>query len=182
MRELADEIDRLQDFDTKPILTESVMTQDIYGCSERMNSTDPTEVGLFFPVFTGMVTPETPTITFEGVCYSQITLTFEQTSQTSFDIVADLQGKGSMLCKEAILFANTEMTHFEIFFRSGQHKMSFNMPYETEQKDIAYGGIKSYMVCEGVKDELESVMRTIQIFFDASSGEPSHDEEGLTDL
>lgn len=131
IRELADEIVRLQETDTVPILTESVSNQDIYGCTDRLNTTDPGEVGLFLPVFTGEITPENPTVTFEGICFSKISLTFNQTSDSSFDIIADLSGKRSMLCKDALLFANTEIRHFEIFFKGGQHKMSFNMPYET---------------------------------------------------
>lgn len=100
-------------------------------------------------------------------------MTFNQTSQTSFDILVDLQGKKSFSCKDAILFANTELTHFEIFFRSGLHKITFNMPYEAEQKDVSYGGINAYMICYGVKDEIESVIRSFQLFFYFESGEQS---------
>lgn len=65
------------------------------------------------------------------------------------------------------------MTHFEIFFRSGLHKITFNMPYEDEQKDVSYGGINAYMICEGVKEEIESVIRSLQLFFSFESGEQS---------
>jgi len=35
------------------------------------------------------------------------------------------------------------------------------MPFEAEQKDVGFGGMKAYMICESAKEELESVHRTL---------------------
>lgn len=75
------------------------------------------------------------------------------------------------MCKEAILIANTEVSHFELFFVSGKHKISFNMPGEDEQLDVAYGGIKAFSFCEHFKEELESLVRTISLWVDLKPGQ-----------
>lgn len=116
------------------------------------------------PVYADYASPSRPTASWEGVCYSNIEMTFESISESSFDIVFNLQGKRSALCKEGILLANTEITHFELFFRSGKHKITFNMPGEAEQQEVAFGGIKAFYFCEHVKEELESLVRTFGAF------------------
>jgi len=35
------------------------------------------------------------------------------------------------------------------------------MPTLDEQKDVAFGGIKAFMLCDSVKEEIESVVRTL---------------------
>jgi len=78
----------------------------------------------------------------------------------------ELTGKNSLMCKEGILLANTEMNHFELFFRAGTHRISFNMPELDTKLDVAYGGIKAFSFCEHIKEEIESLIRTIGLWID----------------
>lgn len=76
----------------------------------------------------------------------------------------DLQDKKHTLCKEAILFSNTELNHFEIFFRSGQHKMTFNNVGQDAITEENFGGIQAFYFCEDIKNEFESIAATVEAF------------------
>lgn len=78
----------------------------------------------------------------------------------------DLQDKNSVLCKEAILFSNSQINHFEIFFRAGQHKMTFNNVGQAAETAEALGGIQAFYFCEDLKNEFESLAATVEIFVD----------------
>jgi len=69
-----------------------------------------------------------------------------------------------MFCKDGILFANNELRHFEIFFRAGQHKITFNMDSPEAQADVAHNGINMFLVCDGIVHEVESILRTAELF------------------
>lgn len=99
-------------------------------------------------------------------------MTFNKTSDTTFDLHLDFKDKKSLLCKEAFLFGNTEVRHLDVFIRAGKHMLAFNMPTADEKADVAFGGIKTYMFCEGIKDELESVLRTVSLFLGGMSLNP----------
>ena len=56
-----------------------------------------------------------------------------------------------------MLFANTEIQHFEVFFFKGTHKLSFQMTTPEAQADVGYGGIKAFSFCDGIIEEIESL-------------------------
>lgn len=148
---------------------------DIYTCSNRNpeDDADPSGVGEFLPVFIADLTENNPqTVSFEGRCYGNVVMTFEKTSVTTFDVTVDLSEKKSMLCKDYFMFANTEIQHFEVFFRAGTHKLHFNMPTIESQKDVAFGGIKVFQFCEGVVGTLKSVIKTLSAFVGGISDHP----------
>mmetsp|Transcript_11008 Transcript_11008/g.7670 ORF Transcript_11008/g.7670 Transcript_11008/m.7670 type:complete len:85 (-) Transcript_11008:1000-1254(-) len=51
--------------------------------------------------------------------------------------------------------------------------MKFNIPTVNEQKDVAFGGIKTFMFCEGLKESLESLMVTLEAFIGGLGSDPS---------
>jgi hypothetical protein len=50
---------------------------------------------------------------------------FEKTSDNTFDVVVTTGKPKSHLCSDTVLFANTEIQHFEVFFFRGTHRLSF---------------------------------------------------------
>ena len=101
----------------------------IYTCDDREPGAgdDKSAAGLFFPVFAAEVSRANPTGTFAGKCFEEITFAFEQTSETTFDVVVTTDKPKSHLCNDTVLFANTEIQHFEVFYFKGTHKISFKM-------------------------------------------------------
>jgi len=69
---------------------------------------------------------------------------FVATSASTFEVIMNMEDKSSPFCKEGILFANTEITHLEIFFVAGTHKMTFNMPGQAQREEVSFGGIKAF--------------------------------------
>lgn len=124
------------------------------------------------PVFGGEVTPASPTVTYQGMCFDTITISFSYISSTQFELDVELQNPKNFFCADAIYFANTELNHFEIYWRHGSHKITFNIPTAEEQKDVAFGGIKTYLFCEGVKDSFESILVTLKAFIGGLGSDP----------
>lgn len=106
------------------------------------------------------------------MCFETISLTFSYISSTQFQLEVELQNPKSLFCADALYFANTELNHFEIYWRHGTHKITFNIPSADEQKDVAYGGIKTYLFCEGVKDSIESLITTLKAFIGGLGSDP----------
>jgi hypothetical protein len=63
-----------------------------------------------------------------------------------------------------VLFANTEIQHFEVFFFKGTHKLSFQMTTPEAQADVGYGGIKAFSFCDGMIGEIESIWNFAKCF------------------
>ena len=73
--------------------------QPIYACNNRQTDTsDDKEVFDFFPVYSGELSAAHPNVTYSGKCFENITMTYEQTSISSFDVVVDLQDPVSKTC------------------------------------------------------------------------------------
>jgi len=99
----------------------------VYTCSDREPLGDDTSAMQFFPVFAADVSEAAPKATFAGKCFEEISFEFEKTSDTTFDVHVTTDKPKSHLCNDTVLFANTEITHFEVFYFKGKHKLSFQM-------------------------------------------------------
>jgi len=137
-----------------------------YTCATE-HAADPTIGFGFDPVFVADLTSVNPTSSYlSGTCFSQMDFSYQQTSNTSFEVTMTLGGKRSTACHEYILFGNTELWHMEVFYFSGAHTLTFNMPSLDEQEDVSFGGVKVFMTCDGVLDETVAIMRTAELFLD----------------
>lgn len=119
---------------------------------------------MFLPVFAADVSEANPKATYKGRCFEEISFEYEKTSDTTFDIHVTTDKPRSHLCKDVILFANTEIQHFEIFFFKGNHKLSFEMNTPEAQADVGQSGIKAFAFCENVVQDLESLFTTMKAF------------------
>lgn len=131
-----------------------------------MNTTDPTTPGLFLPVFGATASNSSPVSSWSGMCYNNITMTYNQVDDTTFEVILDLQDKAHSLCKEAILFANIGVTHFEIFFIGGKHKLTFQNVGQAASTMEKFDGIQAYYFCESIVNELESFHIFLAFFVD----------------
>ena len=134
----------------------------IYTCETRDPSEDPHGIMSWLPVLAAEISEENSSVTYVGKCFDEVKFSFEKTSETAFDVTVETSKPKSLFCDEAILFGNTEITHFELFNFSGKHKLSFDMTTAEAQADVAYGGIKAFAFCEGIKDEFASIWNFIK--------------------
>ena len=138
----------------------------IYTCSTE-HVDDPTIGFGFDPVFVADLTSVNSTSSYlSGTCFSQMDFSYQVTSPSSFEVTMTLGGKRSTACHEYLLFGNTELWHLEVFYFTGTHVLTFNMPSLIEQEDVSFGGVKVFMTCDGVVDETVAIMRTAELFLD----------------
>lgn len=141
----------------------------IYKCDDREPDGTPHDAGAFFPVFAGEINSEFPTASFEGICFKNIDFSFAKTSDTTFDVVVNLQNPTSAFCHDNIFFANTEIFHVESFFRKGEHTLHFNMSTSDSQIDVNYNGINMFGFCSGITGEIESLYNFAKCFLGGTS-------------
>jgi len=98
-------------------------SQPIYKCDDRAPEQGETGFGMFLPILAAETTHENPDATFEGKCFKNITMNYEKVSNSKVILHLDFQEPKSWSCTEAILFANTEILHMDMFFRHGKHKL-----------------------------------------------------------
>ena len=145
----------------------------VYTCSDRNPYGDDTTGLALLPEFGGLVNSTNTKVTFEGKCFKEITMEFVKTSDTTFDINLTRDQAKSSLCSEVIMFANTEIDHFEIFFFKGTHTIHFEMPTKESQDDVASAGINAFVFCENAIETLESLWNTLKMFAGGLSDDPS---------
>lgn len=119
----------------------------------------------FLPVFAADVSEANPKTTWSSSkCFEQITFEYTKTSDTTFDVIVTTDMPKSLGCNDTILFANTEIQHFEVFFFKGTHKLSFQMLTPEAQADVKFGGIKAFAFCDDVVQDLESIWNMVKSF------------------
>ena len=132
-------------------------------CDNRSDA-DPSGTFMLAPVFAADVSPSNPKATYEGKCFEEITFEYEKVDDTSFNVLVTTANPKTRVCNDVILFANTEIQHFEIFYFHGTHKLTFEMNTPEAQADVGYGGIKAFAFCETVMQDIESLLTTLKIF------------------
>ena len=78
-------------------------------CSDRAPDEGADDFGMFLPVFAANVSPSNPKATYEGRCFQEITFEYEAVDETSFNVITTTANPKSKLCKDVIMFANTEI-------------------------------------------------------------------------
>ena len=141
-------------------------------CSDRSPASTPSDFGMFLPVFAAQVDAANPTGTYAGHCFEEITFEYEPIDETSFNVNVTTSKPKSHLCKDVILFANTEIQHFEVFFFHGTHKLTFQMNTPEAQADVGFGGIKAFAFCENVIQDVESLWTTLKGFVGGITDHP----------
>jgi len=142
----------------------------IYTCANRApltadtDLTTPTDFGMFLPVFAAHVDSSSPSGSYAGSCFETISFEYSAVSETSFEVTVTTENPASLMCKDTILFANTEIKHFEIFAFEGTHKLTFEMNTPEVQADVGYGGIKAYAFCDDIVEEFESLFNSLKAF------------------
>ena len=133
-----------------------------YTCDDREPSGG--QSGTFFPVLAAEVSEASPTATYSGKCFEEISFEFVKTSDTTFDVNVTTAKPKSFFCNDTILFGNTEIMHFEAFYFRGTHKLSFEMNTPEAQADVGHGGIKAFAFCENIVKEVESLWLFVKSF------------------
>lgn len=93
-------------------------------CEDRSEE-KPSGAGMFIPVFSAEVSPSNPKATYEGRCFEEIAFEYEAVSDTSFNVLVTTAKPKKTVCNDVIMFANTEIQHFEVFYFRGTHKLTF---------------------------------------------------------
>ena len=168
----ADHIDRLRELIS---LRKETNDEPIYTCSTRENPEVPTGPLDWLPVFVGEVTAANPTTTYtSGRCFKDIEVSFSQTVADSFNVTVSVSGHKGLTCSERLLIANTEVFHYESFHTGGTHEMTFQIPDVAEQEDVGFGGIKVFMVCDSLTEEIASVTNTLKMMINNQADTSMH--------
>ena len=136
----------------------------VHTCADRSPESSDAAFFMFLPIFAAEVSEEHPTASFKGGCFEKITFQYEANDDTSFFIHVNTSNPKSPLCHDVILFANTEIQHFEVFFFHGTHKIKFVMNTPEKQADVGYGGIKAFAFCDNIVEDFQSIMTTLTAF------------------
>ena len=97
---------------------------------------------------------------------------FQKTSDTTFDVIVNLDNPKSTFCHDNVFFANTEIFHLESFFRKGTHTLHFKMATPDAQADVAFNGINVFSFCSGILGEIESLYNFAKCFAGGFSDHP----------
>ena len=95
-------------------------------CADRSKET-PEEAFMIFPAFSAQVSESNPKATYEGRCFEEIDFEYESVNETTFNVIVTTKNPKQTVCNDTILFANTEIQHFEVFYFHGTHKLTFEM-------------------------------------------------------
>ena len=91
----------------------------------------------------------------------------------TFDIKFKTAKPTSTMCTEVVLFANTEISHIQVFFTRGTHTLHFEMSDTESQHDIAFNGLNAFVFCEDAVDTIESIWNTLKMFLGGIGTDPS---------
>jgi len=91
----------------------------VYTCETRDPFGSATTGMAFDPEFAADVSASNPKATYVGKCFEEITFEYSKTSDTTFDVLVTTDKPKHLMCNDTILFANTEIQHFEVFFFKG---------------------------------------------------------------
>ena len=114
------------------------------------------------PVLAGDLTEDNPVGAYHGQCFESIEFEYHKTSDTTFDVLVHARHPKDLKCSDMLLFANTELMHFEPLLWRGPHKFSFEMTTDEAKKDFGYGGIKVFDFCDGITDSIMSLWKFIK--------------------
>ena len=96
-----------------------------WNCDNREPSGDPWSMMSELPALAADLSEASPTATYKGQCFQYITFKYEPVSKTEFDVIVDLQEPAGPFCTDVIFFANTELAHTQVFYKHGEHKITF---------------------------------------------------------
>lgn len=149
-------------------------SQPTYTCSNREPNGSSTSAGYFIPVFVADLTPKAPTYTFtNSKCFESIDFSFEKVDDETWNVHVKTGKKTCGLAgRESFVFANTEIFHIELFVMKGDHTVTFKTKTPEAQADMAFGGIKVYQSCDGVKDLFVSLFNLVKCFVGGISDHP----------
>lgn len=158
---------------------ERMAANKIFSCDNRGNGTlDPDEAGYFIPVSVGALNSEQPEISYTaGTCFKNIKFSYAQTGfgeeVGDVTVTIDTEGAASLFCRDWFLFATAGMQHVETFYFSGLHTITFKNMTIDNMAEIADGGIRIYMFCDGYVDTFTSVYNTALCFVGGLGTDPN---------
>lgn len=150
------------------------MDEPIYTCATRDPGAPPSSFGEFLPVYVSALNDSMPNSTYTlSKCFETVDFAFESLDDSTFNIHVTTGKKTGLSCKEAFLFANTEIFHIEVFAFSGKHTLQFKTPTAAALADLNFGGIKVFEFCDGAVGTIESVWNSMKAFIGGLTDKPN---------
>ena len=134
-------------------------------CDNREPDGTPYSIMSELPALAADLSVANPTATYKGHCFQEITFKYEKVSETQFDVTVNLQHPTGPFCTDTLFFANTEIAHPQVFYKHGDHKLTFNVPTKDGQIDVDFGGIHAYAFCEGLIPTIGAIWNTFKSMF-----------------
>jgi len=148
--------------------------QPIYSCDDREPDGKTTSAGAFLPVYVSDLTAASPSYTFSNSkCFDSVEFQFEKVNWETYNVHVKTGKKLDTLCREAYIFANTEIFHIEVFMFKADHTLTFKVPTSNGEADMNFGGIKVYQTCMGMVDDLKSAFNMAKLFIGGTSDRPN---------
>lgn len=156
---------------TKFLSGEKVFKSDIPNddkfCRMGRHNPGPQNQFAFFPIDVGNLNENKIIHTFEGTCFSNVSMSFElaDVSKFQFKVKVTALNPKSRLCSEGFLFSNNATSWFKDVFFHGTHEYTITANNQNDFEIIKDQGLNVFMFCESFKDEIISLYTTIRAFF-----------------
>jgi len=128
---------------------------------------------MFAPAYTGTLKIGQK-ISVEGNCFETTTFELTKSADGKYAIKAEMSNPRSLTCSDFYLIGNTEVFHTEDFFMRGSHIVNIDVKGDDAIFDIETNGLDTYLFCEGVKDELLSIIQTVKAFVGGMGKHPDN--------
>lgn len=141
---------------TKILSGEKVFKSDVINddkfCKNGRQNPDPTNQFAFMPMDVGNLNSDKQIATFEGTCFSEISMTFElaDASKLEFKVTVTALNAKSRICSEGFLFSNNALTWFKDIFFHGTHEFTITANNEEDFDTIKLEGLNVFMFCNSL--------------------------------
>jgi hypothetical protein len=151
----------------------------IYTCTDRTPDNVVSDIGQFFPVLVGSLSPTSQKIEFgEGRCFESINFWYDTiyngTEVSEVTVWIEAEKPRSLLCNDWFFFGSSELYQVETIFYSGKHSITFKNLSPSAKKDLGFGGLHVFMFCGGYIDTFISVFKTLLGFIGGLSSDPTY--------
>jgi len=149
----------------------------IYQCKNRNiapGNNHKEEYFDFVPVLYGSLYPKVNTVSFEGTCFKQITVTMTQLpSADEVDFVIETHGHKGPLCREWLLLATSQRYIIQHLAMKKTHKVTVKNIKQFDIDEISNDGFRVYGFCDEIKPTIVALFKTLTLFVGGLSAKAS---------
>lgn len=116
-------------------------------CHRQKSAPTADDMWMFFPVHTGTL-KYGDTITTEGNCFKEITMTLTKVTDAQAKLVIKGTKREDLTCADSFVFGNSEIIHLEPLALRGNLELELNLPGKDAQINMEKDGFETFLLCE----------------------------------